>query len=92
MMEREWKQMEKTRENKSSRVETGGGGKGRGDGGVGVRQRWKNYSHRTCSQKVKQSERPSFRSNHGFAQLQNESPNRTELKAATPSRRKLSRI
>lgn len=31
MMEREWKQMEKTRENKSSRVEKGGGR----DGGVG---------------------------------------------------------
>lgn len=30
MMEREWKQMEKTRENKSSRVETGGGRDGGG--------------------------------------------------------------
>lgn len=34
MMESEWKQMEKTRENKSSRVETGGGRDG-GEAGCG---------------------------------------------------------
>lgn len=33
MMEREWKQMEKTRENKSSRVETRGGRDGGAGGG-----------------------------------------------------------
>lgn len=68
------------RENKSSRVETGGG-RDRGEG-EGVQQRWKNYSHRTCSQKGRQSEWPSFKSSHSFAQLQTESHSRTELKAA----------
>lgn len=79
MMEREWKQMEKTRENKSSRVETGGGRDGGEVGGRGgVRQRWKNYSHHTCGQKERLSEGPSFRSNHSFAQPQDVSHNGTE--------------
>lgn len=76
MMESEWKQMEKTRENKSLRVETAGGRDGgepgcgeggREEGREGVRPRWKIYSHPMCTQREKQSECPSLKSNSGLA-------------------------
>lgn len=84
MMESDWKQMEKTRENRvrESGQEEEGTEERRVAGREGVRPRWKIYSDHIFSQE-KQSECPSFKCNNGYAIAGERESQSNELKAAT---------